>query len=269
LICKYVFVQMTFTSEGAQVAKNMTGLKFPLALAKAVTNLNEELERNGFNVEVSSDFQLFNEVKLVVRQKPLSPLFDPAINDFAEERAFWMRLTNDAGETVALQAYRNDAVATSLADWCLPYMIGLYVRRNELLVPTQTQPPVGSIARRLRGNLVYHGELWVDRQFRPRSLTDTFSKLGMLLALIKWQPDAVWALTSHAMATHGYSYRLGYSYMERGFLRWQWLSEGMDEVEYLCVAEREALEQYLGQGDAPQVTTGRTDNVKLRAVAAE
>jgi hypothetical protein len=141
----------------------------------------------------------------------------------------------------------NDHVETSLSDWCVPYMIGLYMRRQEMLVPSNTPSTLGSVAAKLKGALVYHGELWVDKDFRPRSLTDTFARIGLLLSLIKWRPDAVWALTSHSMATHGYSGRLGYSVIERGFLRWQWISEGMEEVEYLGVATRDSIENFAEQ----------------------
>jgi hypothetical protein len=80
-------------------------------------------------------------------------------------------------------------------------------------------------------------------------LTDTFSRLGQLLALIKWGPDAIWALTSQTMATHGYANRLGYGYIERGFLRWEWASDAMDDVEYLMVAERAGIENDIAQAN--------------------
>jgi hypothetical protein len=248
----------------------MSGLKDPLAAARAIATLADELEKQDLKVEIATDFERFNQIKIAAREKPLCPLFDPTVNDFSNDRAFWMSLSNGAGETLAIQSFRNDKVETSLADWCLPYMIGLYVRRQELLVPTQAQPPEGSISRRLRGSLVYHGELWAYRQLRPRTLSDTFSKLGMLLAYVKWQPDALWGLVSNSMANAGLPQRLGYPYMERGFLRWQWVSDGMDEVEFLCVADRDAMEQYLHQGDAVSSTIGRntsTASVHLAAAA--
>jgi hypothetical protein len=228
-------------------ASMTTGLNDPLAIVAASTSALEELQAQGFTVKISSDFADYTRAKLAARDKAVSPLFDPLVNDFSNQRAFWMEAVDENGKPAAFQAFRLDEIQTSLSDWCVPYMIGLYMRRQELLVPSHAHPPTGSIATRLRGKLAYQGELWVDKNFRPRSLTDTFSRLGQLLALIKWRPDAIWALTSQSMASHGYANRLGYGYIERGFLRWEWKSDAMEEVEYLMVAERAGIENDIAQ----------------------
>jgi hypothetical protein len=223
------------------------GLDNPLAVAQLVSRLAGELENHGLAIAIDDNFRTMDSVKSKCRSSAISPMFDAAVNDFSGSRAFWMSLCNDKGEIVALQAFRCDTVETSLADWCVPYMIGLYMRRQELLVPTHASAPKGSIAERLSGRLVYHGELWIDRQLRPRTITDTFSRLGLLLSLLKWHPDAIWALTSHSMATHGYSGKLGYPYLEPGFLRWEWVSDGIEANEYLGVIDRQALCQYVDE----------------------
>jgi hypothetical protein len=140
-----------------------------------------------------------------------------------------------------------------LADWGPSFIIGLYMRRQELLMPSHATPPRHSVAERLRGKLVYHGELWVDRGVKSRKVIELYSRLGLVLALIKWNPDAIWALASHQMATHGHSARMGFTYLERGFLRWQWNAEGIDPVEYLGVADRLSLEQMIEE----YLTTGQ------------
>jgi hypothetical protein len=223
------------------------GLNDPLAIIEASSAALRDLQAQGFTINISSDFADYARAKLAARDKTVSPLFDPTVNDFSGERAFWMAASGANGKPAAFQAFRLDVIQTSLADWCVPYMIGLYMRRQELLVPSHAHPPVGSIATRLRGKLAYQGELWVDKNFRPRSLTDTFSRLGQLLAMIKWGPDAIWALTSQSMASHGYANRLGYAYIERGFLRWEWVSDAMEDVEYLMVAERAGIENDIAQ----------------------
>jgi hypothetical protein len=154
----------------------------------------------------------------------------------------WNWLTNAEGAVVGLQAFRFDNVDTHLADWCLNYMIGVYMRRQEMMVPTHAQPPAGSVAERLTGKLVYHGEIWIDKQIKNRKVFELFVRLGLQLALLKWQPDAIWGLASAQMAGHGHFTRVGYTVLERGFLRWQWASEGVDPVEYLVAVERPSLE---------------------------
>ena len=145
-------------------------------------------------------------------------------------------------QPVSLQAFRLDIVHPNLAEWALGWMAGLYIKRKELVLPSALQPPAHSRSRLLKGSLVYHGEMWTLRTFKKREWFDLFPKLGMLTAHIKWQPDALWALTGKTFATHGYVARSGYGHQERGFLQWEWEPQGADNIEWLIIAERSHLE---------------------------
>jgi hypothetical protein len=203
----------------------------PLGIAQLCVQLEAELNRAGFRVELSSDFKLFG------------PMHDPDVCDFSNERAFWMRLLDGDGQTVGLQAYRCDEIDTSLADWLPNYMIGVYMRRQEMMVPAQGKPSQGSVSERLSGRLIYEGELWLARAVKAKQVFDQFTRLGLLLCAIKWNPDAIWGLASEQMAKHGHVGRIGYNILERGFLRWLWASKDVDPVEYLAVIDRIGIEQ--------------------------
>jgi hypothetical protein len=218
------------------------GLRSPLDVANACVQLQSELRQLGVEPRVHLDMPQMHVVKRSVRGDPIAPMHDPDVCDLTGNRAYWMSLEGDGGKTVGLQAFRMDVIGTSLADWCAAYMIGVYMLRNELMVPSHSKPPKNSISERLRGKLVYHGEIWVDKQIRNRRVFEAFTRLGIIIAMIKWNPDAIWGLASAQMAGHGHVGRIGYTTIERGFLRWEWASEGIDPVEYLCVIERPALE---------------------------
>ncbi len=205
--------------------------------------LEKELATKGLYVAQSSDIQLLAETRLKVRGEQVGAMHDYRLCDFSNERAFWMSLHDEAGRTVGLQAYRLDYVETSLADWLPNYMIGVYMRRNEVMVPSHPSPPRGSISERLRGRLVYEGELWLDKQIKGRQAFDIFTRLGIFLATVKWNPDAIWGLASEQMAKHGHVGRIGYTFLERGVLRWTWAPEGIDPVEYLAVIDKNSVEQ--------------------------
>lgn len=219
------------------------GLHNPLGIALLCAKLQSNLREAGFAVELSSDLKQFDHIKLAVRGSRVGPMHDSDVCDFSLERAFWMRLVNEGGTTVGLQAYRCDEIDTSLADWLPNYMIGVYMRRHELMVPAPVKPTQGSIAERLRGRLVYEGELWLAKEVKGKHVFDQFTRLGMLLCAIKWNPTAIWALTSEAMARHGHLGRIGFTTIERGFLRWQWFSKDIDPVEYLAVLDRQGIQQ--------------------------
>jgi len=223
------------------------GVRDPLGTAQVVASLVSEIEGLGFKVAIGTDLPRFAAVRMGVREERVSPFFDPDVNSDAGERFFWMTLTEKAGAIVGLQAFRSDSVDSSLAEWGPSYTIGLYMRRQEVLIPQHPSPPRGSISERIRGRLVYHGELWIDRSVRNRRIVEIFGRLGMLLSLIRWNPDAIWALAGQSMATHGHLNRMGFSYLERGFFRWQWGGEGIDPVEWVAIAERSGLEQMVDE----------------------
>ncbi|MCA0434179.1 MAG: hypothetical protein LCH46_13055 [Proteobacteria bacterium] len=218
------------------------GLANPLGAGQAAVRLTQELKDLGLEALASPDMAEFDAVKRKCRGIPVAPMHHHETGVFDGHRAYWMSLKDSEGNTVGLQAFRFDVIDTHLADWCINYMIGVYMRRQELMVPTHAHPPAGNVAERLTGRLVYHGEIWVDKGIRNRRVFECFVRLGLILSLIKWQPDAIWGLASSQMAGHGHFTRVGYTILERGFLRWQWASEGIDPVEYLVAVERDSLE---------------------------
>ena len=218
-------------------------LKNPLGIARLVNDLEANLGALDLKVTCGSDMGEFAHLKKIARGFEPGPMHDHSVCDFSGERAFWMTLSNAADKVVGMQAFRYDVVDISLAEWCSNYMIGVYMRRKELMVPSHTHPPAGSIAEKLRGGLAYHGELWIDGHVKSQHAVDLFTRMGSYLAMLKWNPDAIWALTCQRLASRGYMGRFNFSVVERGFLRWAWHSEGVDAVEYLAVADRQYLEQ--------------------------
>ena len=223
------------------------GIKNPFGITNLVTRLVADLESNGYSVSVSSDMKKLDETKLALRGYRVGPMHDADVCNFDGERAFWMQLLDETRKPVGLQAFRFDHIDTNLADWLPNYMIGVYMRREELMVPSHSNAPMGSVAEGLRGNLVYHGELWLDKHVKARNVFDSFTRLGVFLSVIKWNPDAIWALTSEQMARHGHLGRIGYTTIERGILRWQWASRDVDSVEYLALVDRQAIENIIDE----------------------
>ncbi len=219
-----------------------TGLKNPLAVARICARIESELEHLGYTVVVNNDMEALNTTVESCRSKTVSPMHNVTVCDFSGERAYWLCLEDSLGQTIAIQAFRCDQVETTLLDWCAPYMIGVYMRCHELMVPAQVQTTDNSISKKLRGKLVYHGELWVSKHTKNRRVFEAFTRLGLLLSMLKWNPDAIWALAGEQMAKHGHLNRIGYSNIERGFLRWEWSSDGVEPVEYLAVVDRAGLE---------------------------
>jgi hypothetical protein len=218
-----------------------------MSLVRVCAQLEWQLLALGYTVSLHEDMTRLDGAVRRARSRSVSPMHNPQACDFSGNRAFWMSLEDRFGETVGIQAFRCDQIETSLADWCAPYMIGIYMRCSEIMIPSPLRPSADSIANTLSGSLVYHGELWLHKKNRSRRVFDCFSRLGLLLSVIRWNPEAIWGLSGEQMARHGHPYRIGYSTIEKGFLKWEWASEGIDPVEYLNVVTRKGLQQLVDE----------------------
>jgi hypothetical protein len=220
-----------------------THIADPLVVSRACALLEEDMRAAGFAVRIDGDFEAFSAARRQVRGGREAPLFDPAVTSLPASRAFWMAVENGRGEICGLQAFRLDYADPTLGEWALGWVLGIYLKRNELIIPDAVRPAETSVSHRISGPVVYHGELWIDRRVRNRRLVEWFSRLGMLLSLIKWHPTALWALIGNAMATRGHMIRMGYAHMEPGFMRWQFLPEGADPNEWLGLADAFSLQR--------------------------
>jgi hypothetical protein len=223
------------------------GLADPLSAIHVASRLLAETAALDLTIRYSTDFDEFALLRLKARGSSVSPMFDPLISQLDDGRAFWIGAFAPDQRIVSLQAFRLDLVYPSLAEWALSWMAGLYLKRKELVLPSALQPSAHSRSRQLSGALGYHGEMWIEKHFKTHLGFDTLPRLGMLIAYMKWQPAALWALTSSKFATHGYVTRSGYAHQEQGFLRWEWEPEGADNVEWLIIAERSHLELLIAE----------------------
>jgi hypothetical protein len=226
--------------QGVLPLNSDTGLADPLKTVEAISSLIQAGTELGFSFNVSSDFADFARQRKRLRGGDVSPMFDLAASRTLAERGFWMSVHNADGDTVGLQAFRLDEADPSLAEWVLGWMMGLYARRREMIVPRGVLPPEHSLSHLIRGRVVYHGELWIDKH--SKGCFTVFPRLGMLLALVKWQPEAIWALTGQSMATRGHMVRMGYGHLEQSFLTWEWEPDGAEQAEWLGIADRRHLE---------------------------
>ena len=222
------------------------GLIDPLAAARAIADADGLLRKRGFTASIDTDFAIFSKVRRKLRQgAPEAAVFDSQVSAITPKKGFWMSLADGQGQVVALQAFRADHAEPTLADWALGWMIGIHLKRSELVVPHRIEAPPDSIAHKLSGTVVYHGELWLDRQVRGDQIVEPFARLGMLSSYIRWRPKAIWALTNGKMAYYANMPRWGYAHQERGFMCWQFEPDGACASEWLSVADRDSLERLI------------------------
>ena len=172
-----------------------SGVFDPLKISRVVGLLEGKLRQAGLDVELSYDFTKFAEHRADQREdQPVCPLFDPAATTLTSDRAFWLVLRNADSDIVGLQAFRLDNADPNLAEWALGWILGIYLKRSELILPEELAPCATSLTRRISGWTAYQGEVWLHETMRGRGLLEEFSRFGVILAHLKWQPEAVWAI---------------------------------------------------------------------------
>ncbi len=216
------------------------GLADPLRTVSAISSLIAAGKELGLEFHLSTDFAELARQRRILRQGEVSPMFDCAASRSLGERGFWMSATDGTGAVAGIQAFRLDDADPNLAEWVLGWMMGLYARRREMIVPRGVMPPEHSLSHVISGRVVYHGELWIDKHVK--GCFPVFPRLGMLLAMVKWQPEAIWALTGQSMATRGHMVRMGYGHLEQSFLTWEWEPNGAEKAEWIGIALRRHLE---------------------------
>jgi hypothetical protein len=241
--------------QGVQPVGADTGLADPLRTVMAISTLLEAGAEQGLTFHISSDFAGLARERRRLRNSEVSPMFDPQACRSLSERGFWMSLVDRDGNTVGLQAFRLDDADPNLAEWVLGWMMGLYARRREMIVPRAVMPPEHSLSHLIRGRIVYHGELWIDKHCKVGF--PVFPRIGMLLAMVKWQPEAIWALTGQSMATRGHMVRMGYGHLEQSFLTWEWEPDGAEQAEWIGVALRRHLEFSIAELSSASPTEAR------------
>jgi hypothetical protein len=225
---------------GTQPSGQKPGLADPLRTVIVIADLIAAAAQIGYTFEISNDFAEFARQRRLLRNAEVSPMFDGSVNRELSDSGFWMSALNGQREIVGLQALRLDDAQPNLAEWVLGWMMGLYAKRREMIIPRQLHAPDHSLASLVRGKVVYHGEVWIAKH--SKGCFDFFPRLGMLLALVKWQPEAVWCLVSQSMATRGHAIRMGYGHLEQSFLTWEWKPEGAETIEWIGIAERRHVE---------------------------
>lgn len=220
---------------------------------------NSDLERMGLHLTMGHDFEEFKELSSLARpDHTIGEPFCPSKQDLGKGNALWLAGHDASGTLVHLQALRLVQMGdASLAE---------HLRRNfSLYMPTdmdidfkRSRYRPGPGAKRMAGNIVYSGEMWIGGekgQFRGTSLSSLLGRKMFLTALREFGADYVFGFMAQQVAHKGFSVRMGYIHIEPHAVRLKFrekddIFEGLmaymsaDDIEFVLgmpSAEIEAL----------------------------
>ncbi len=156
----------------------------------------ERFRELGLTVRQSNKF---NEIDDLIEQigKPyLTPQLSPNWHEFTEENAFWLIAEDPDGGPVGVMGVRLDQLGGEvLADYWRRQLTRLHGEQKKSPIDEKHFPPV---ARRISGNVVYFGDLFVKPNGRglPRFPLRAFSVMAYSLALLQWRVNWFYAFAT-------------------------------------------------------------------------
>ncbi|MWD29058.1 hypothetical protein E0K89_016385 [Aquicoccus sp. SCR17] len=190
----------------------------------AMAELLAEIRRCGMVIELGFDFAHLREVLLENKGQEISPPFDIRQHNLSEDNAFWIIGRTLDGEIAHTQAVRFfDMTRMALGEYMEehfrdfpPVGVDLDMERSRYRA--------GPGARRIRGRVCYHGEMWLDEQrgqFRGKGMAGMLTQLGFMITMERMSPDYVFAFMAAPVATKGLPQRAGFMHTEPGSLTWR------------------------------------------------
>ncbi len=206
------------------------------SLFSSVTRLTGKARDEGLHLTVSDDFdELLEAVRRAPHRAPIAPAFDPRKCELGAQNAFWVLGTDEEGSVGHLQAVRMIDIGRKTLKQHLEDHLYDFAPPNCRLDIAACGSEAFS-TRRFGGCLCYHGELWLrggPEGFRGRGLSAVLTRLGIVLAYLRWAPSVTFALVSSWSIEKSMTEAYGYINSEpRGAV---WSIEGQTDPmeEYL------------------------------------
>lgn len=174
-----------------------------LDLSRMIAALDTEFSKAGIVVRQRHDVDVFHEVygMLSGRQSPSPPISKDFV-DIDPSNLFWIEATDtDSGSTVAVEAMKRETITTTLSRHLDQHYRRIYSGIIE------RHAPAGDM---ISGSIVYHGDLYVRESQRGKGLASKLSRLAILIATMRWNPDFIWGFIDHKKIMRGYGQKIGY-----------------------------------------------------------
>lgn len=226
-------------------------LRWPL-LSEAAKILHDQQ----MTVTIGHDFNEYDQIVSAGRSRqPVSLPFRSELHNLSKSNAFWICGHTQDGRLAHTQAVRLVDVGEA--------SLGSFLRRSFRQFPPSgvaldmagSRYQAGPGARRIRGRLCYHGEMWLDEEagnYRGRGLSSVLSRMGFAIALRDLNPDFIFAFMVRGVAFKGLAERAGFMHTEPASLMWKLADK--DRVV-------EAFTAYLSRDDLRYLLRVRIDDL--------
>lgn len=195
-----------------------------LKASRYVSQRVMEAEAHGISLELLSDFDHLREVvNSTEGRAPLTPIFDSLVSDISSENGFWILGRGADGTVLHVQAIRRDVIrGESLAEH-LAARGAWFMSAHIPAIPAASDYAACRYVRAMQGVVCHHGEVWLNPagQVRGKGMAVCLPRLGLALALMRWQPDYIYGFVHPDLVLKGIPARYGYTHFHPHGIRWR------------------------------------------------
>lgn len=154
--------------------------------------------------------------------------FDHRMNEFNSDSGFWIAGWNENGVLVHKQAVRKIGLDRQALSEYMVQNYSDFLPKDFDLDRRRSSYNPGPAARRIKGNVCYHGDLWLSSDYRGTGLVNVLARFSLATALLRWEPDYVVGFMERPLAFKGLAEREGYMHSEPGAMNLH--RNGSDQV---------------------------------------
>lgn len=213
----------------------MKDRKDPVKVFKAIALCDAHLTRHNLEIRYSTDFRKLKKTVKKLRGKSLSAQADLAHFDFTGATGFWLGVYDEKNKCVCIQAARIDQLQDEcLADHWENQQPRIY---NGGKLGKNHAPA----AYKIGGCVAYHGDLWVDDEYRSNGISIHACRYGYFTALMKFNFDYIYAFMSQKLCDRGLHRAFGCSTAEDYGTDWEIPPKGIDPSDCLVYTSADNL----------------------------
>lgn len=189
--------------------------------AQFVAQASSIAKENGISVQIGTCFSEYKDLVSTYRgHQPVSQPFDCEKSNLDTENGFWIVGWNENGELIHTQAMRLiDLCGMTLS--C--YLTGQYSDFPPAGIDldfAKSHYNPGPSARRIKGKVCYHGDLWLSSDYRGTGLVNILARLALASCHLRWAPEYIIGFMIRNISFRGLAEREGYMHSEPGALFW-------------------------------------------------
>lgn len=214
-----------------------------IQLSRLVAEIDGDLAAGGYVISQSSDHAAFEAAHHSLSGRDAaSPPLNRRYVDIDPADLFWLDVVRD-GKRVAVEAMRREKITQPLRRHLDQQYRRFYTDATDLKIIGHAPG-----ADLITGDIVYHGDLFVDPDSRGQGLATQLSRLAILIAYQRWDPDFIWGFIAEEKVLRGYQQKIGYWHGQPYGTQYSDKPETISEKDWLVWMSREDLSYWTELG---------------------